>query len=269
MNARRAFALPMVLMLVLVSSIMLGVMIERHVAQAMTVQRQIDTYGFGHVTRGIGEALDGWVKSNGQNAIADALDGDNLAFSLETAGGETVRIHLQDGQGLALADLAGFGGDTLATGRGILRSLRESEGENASRFVRGDGPLAVSVNSAPPQVLRAVLDSVLETESNGVVSEILSRRGGTGMTADELTQLLGEAPEITPDVRPRVSALLTANPVLWRVTAYSARRATGIRGNTYQAWVLITRTAPVAAGDRASALQRNVSIFDWELVEER
>lgn len=256
----------MAIMLVLAGGVIVAMMLERHTAQLLTNQRQIESYQIAHATRGIGEAIDAWVRSNGANPIADALDRDAKAFDLTTPDGQVLHIYLEDGQGAALADLSGLSGDTLDLGRDIIRRLVEDQRRNAERFVRNDGPLAVSVNAAPEEVLRAVARaSGAEEGASAVVGDLLGARGAGLIDGPALQRLIAEcqAPEAC---KPRLMSLLTANPAVWRVRAHLERRATGQDVVTYRAWALITRTATVAAGDRNSSIDRPVSIFGWEKV---
>lgn len=274
MRARpRGFALPMVIMLVLVAGVMIAVMLERNIAQWLTTQRQYESYTFGHATRGIGEAVDAWIRTNGPNPIADALDPDGRAFDLVTDGGRTLHVYLYDGQGLALADLSGLRTEAHASGMKILSALRAAQGAEAARFTRREGPLAVSVNAAPPEVITAVVDSVLEGQgTKDVVAELLSRRGGSGdrvLDNEGLNRTIADTP-VDEDRKARLAALLTASPVLWRVEAESESGATGVRGDRYRAWAVISRvSASTPAADRGMAVQRAVSVFGWEKVLDR
>jgi hypothetical protein len=270
---RRGFALPLVILLALVGGIMVAVMIDRQVAQALTTQRQYESYQFAHATRGVGEAIDAWIRSNQGKPIADALDVDGWAFDLAAQGGGAVKVFLFDGQGLALADLSGLRGEVADSGFEILRALRELHPAEASRLIRREGPLAVSVNAAPPQVLEAVVDSVLVGQgTRDVVAEIAAQRGGTRVIDDEkLARIIGDS-TAPAELKSRLSGLLTASPILWRVEAQAFSRATGTRGPRYRAWAVISRVPQRAAAgtaDRGSSVQRTVSVFGWERLEDR
>lgn len=264
----RAFALPIVLILGVVCSVMLAYMLQRQASQTGATQRELDAYAFAHATRGLGDTLDAWTKYHPRTPIAELIAEDGLAFNLAIERGQAVSIRLADGQGLALANLTGLSPDNVRVGREILLKLRKDMKDNAPRFVREDGPLAVSVNTAPPEVLSAVLQAITGDESGeGLVTDLLSRREAEGLIASDALQAAIDQSELSPEHKNRAKALLTASPALWRVIATTSWANNRGLGATYRAWAIITRGAAVAAGDRAAALQRSVAIFGWERVE--
>jgi hypothetical protein len=263
---RRAFALLLVLLLVLVSGVMIAVMVQRHAAQVRSTRRELDAYAFAHATRGMGDALDAWIKYQGRGSIAEALDSDGNAFAFTTEDGQRLTIALVDGQGLALSNLAGLSPDNMRLGREILRRLWEIMGEQAPLFARNDGPLAISVNSAPPEVLTAVLRAITGNDSaEGLVADLLSRRQAEGLIDQSMLVSMIDGSELAPDHKNRAKALLTASPALWRVEASLSRG--GLEIGRYRAWAIISRGSTVSQGDRATAVQRSLSIFGWERVQ--
>lgn len=262
--------MPMAVMVVLVLTTLLSVMLERHVAQLLASRRQLDAYAFGQTTRGISEALEAWIDNNGNNPIAAALDADGLAFSLSTDDGQVVRMYLSDGQGLALSELSGLSGDTLKLGYEVIDRLVKTQHSKARQLVRRDGPLAVSVNSAPKEVLQAVIEAAdIEGVSGDLLSTLLDLRAAQGpLTPEDLTQAIQAAvPEGAS--RSQLSAMLTANPALWRVRVFTEAGGPGRVMSGYRAYALITRTAAPGVGDRASAIDRHTAIFGWEPIEDR
>ena len=266
-RARRGFAMPMAIMVVLVLTTMLSMMLERHIGQILSNRRQLDAYAFGQATRGISEALDAWIRSNGNNPIAGALDSEGLAFTLSTDGGQVVKVYLRDGQGQALADLAGLGGDTLQLGYDVVDHLVREERENAQTVMRREGPVGIR---APRAGLKGAIGAAEgEGGGGGLRGTLLSMRSSQGgLTPEELTQVIQDEVEDGAS-RVQISALLTANPALWRVEITSEARVTGQVDSRYRAWSLITRTAAPGQGDRASSIERPTSIFGWERVVER
>jgi hypothetical protein len=265
----RAFALPVALLLVVISAIMLTVMLERQGSHAFTVQKELEIYTFHHLTRGIGEGVEAWIRSNGSNELSGALEPDGHAFDLEVEGGQVVRIYFQEAQGTVLTDFAGLSGQSLELAAGAVDQLRRNEGEQARTLLRREGPVAVSVLTATPEVLRAVIQSVTdEIRATALTREILRGREEGTLDATALTQAYEKA-EVKPEDRPKLSGLLTAQPVLWKVIAEADAPA-----GVYPPRPMIRYggLAVVHAGhgrDRSSPLQRNSSIVSWENLSDR
>ncbi|MCX5688663.1 MAG: hypothetical protein NTV94_02525, partial [Planctomycetota bacterium] len=93
LHHRRGMALPVVLLLVLVSGIVISVMMERHVVQALTVQRELQQYAFHHTSKGVQEAIEAWLRqTNATRNMAEAIEADGHAFDLTLDGGSSVRV---------------------------------------------------------------------------------------------------------------------------------------------------------------------------------
>jgi hypothetical protein len=269
-HARAGFALPMVLLLVLVSGIILAVMMERQTMQTLMVQREMDTYRFHHISRGIQEAVEAWIRSNGTNDIAGALDEEGHAFDLQVEGSKThsdvVHISFSEAQGPILADFSGLSGDALDAARAVVEKLQEEQGANAYRFVRREGPVAVSVNSAPDEVLKAVLASVLDMQQvNSMLSEIKHAKENGLIDVQTLGGLYDNA-YVDAQTRPKIQGLLTAQPVLWQVVAESEPP----RGVFPPVHALRYGGLAIIGGmSKTNTLQRTSSFVSWENLGDR
>ncbi len=266
---RRGFAMAIVLMLLMVSGVILAFMFDRQGTQSLAVKREMDSYVFHHVSRGIQEAVEAWIRSNGNNPIATALTEDGLAFSLIVDGGQVVDVYFKDGQGTALADFAGLTGEPLDNAVDIIHNLRTRHGRNAARFIRREGPVAISVNEAPDEVLEAVIGSVLDRlATNSLIREIKEAREQDIMSRDALDQAIRRA-EVPAASLSKIQALLAPEPVLWQVVA-EARPPGGVGPSParYGGLALVT---PTAAGGRnkSAALQRSSSMISWENLTDR
>lgn len=260
----------MVLLLVLVSGIILAVMMERQSMQSLTVQREMDTYRFHHISRGIQEAVEAWIRSNGTNDVAGALDEEGRAFDLEVEGSKThsdvVHISFYEAQGSILADFSGLSGDALDAARAVVEKLREDQGANAYRFVRREGPVAVSVNSAPDEVLKAVLASVLDMQQvNSMLSEIKHAKENGLIDAQTLGGLYDNA-YVDAQTRPKIQGLLTAQPVLWQVVAES-EPPRGVFPPPHG--VRYGGLAIIGGMSKSNTLQRSSSFVSWENLGDR
>jgi hypothetical protein len=259
----------MVLILVLVSGVVLAVMLERQSMQSLTIQRELDSYQFHHISRGMQEAIEAWIRSNGNSDIAQALDNDGKAFDLEVEGGAVVHIFFYEGQGTVLADFAGLSGDVLDTAREVLMHLRENVGNaKAMDLVRRDGPVSVSVNTATDEVLRAVIGTVLDrVGTDTLIQAIKKARVDQLIDAQGLNNLYDIA-DVAADVRPRVSGLLTAQPVVWQVVA-EAPAPVGSKSGPIRYGGLALIAGANVTRDKSGSLQRNSSIVSWENLGDR
>jgi hypothetical protein len=265
----------MVLLLVLVSGIILAVMLERQAFQSLTVQRELDSYRFHHIARGVQEAVEAWIRSNTGSDISGALDSDGHAFDLEVQGSsaqrEVVHIYFYEAQGQVLADFSGLSGDSLETARSIVQRLKDEQGSKAADFVRREGPVAISLLTAPPEVMHAVFSSVLDLQqTNSLIGEVQrARNEGTSLDQQALTGLLDNA-GIDAQTRPKLQGLITVQPVLWQVVAESnvpAGAPAGTNPPRYGGLAIIA--GPSAARDKAASVQRTTSFVSWENLSDR
>lgn len=220
LSHRRAFTLPMVVMVLLIVGMLLALLAQRMVDQALAARRQTDTYVFHHVSLGIQEAVEAWVDSNGKRPLAESLGPDGAAFDLIVEGGQRVHVRFRDAQGTALGELSGLRENQAALAAGIMVSLAEALGpQRAGEFIRSDGPIAISATSAPQPVLLAVVTSVTGGDgAAGLVEQIMRARETTTMSEEDLTGMI-DAAGFQPDQSNAIRQLLTATPQLWEVIA--------------------------------------------------
>jgi hypothetical protein len=266
---RRAFAMVIVLMLLAVSGVVIAYMLDRQNAQSRTVAREMESYTFHHISRGIQEAVEAWIRGNGNNSIVPALEEDGHAFDLMVEGGQTVEVYFQDAQGAVLADFAGLTGDNLDMAIDILIELRRSESRRAAEFVRREGPVAISVNTAPEPVLSAVITTVLDPLlASSLTREILAARAGAEpVDRAKLEQIFRDV-EVPGASIPKLQSLLAVEPVLWQVIA-QVKTPEGVwpppRGQIrYGGLAIIGTAGGTAARNRSGDLQRSSSMISWE-----
>jgi hypothetical protein len=209
----------MVVMVLLIVGMLLVLLTQRMVDQALASKRQTDAYIFHHVSLGIQEAVEAWVDSNGRRPLIESLGPDGEAFELVVEGGQRVNVRFRDAQGLALGELAGLRENQAGLAAGVMVSLATAIGpEPAGKLIRSDGPISVSVGSAPEPVLMAVVSSVVESGAGDLVGELLRARETTILTEEELTGLIDSA-GLEPEQANALRQLLTATPQLWEVVA--------------------------------------------------
>lgn len=243
---RRAFALPMVVLLALVATLGIGVMLERASQAMLATQREIQVYRRHHDTLGMKEMVNRWLGSN-QSRLAERLGDDGLAFRLELPGGEEVHVYFAPGQGQALTSLDLLGGDRNLQARQLARIIaameqeaRQSGGDvilaaedpalidiegDTTRFhfspglSRPFGPVEVDVNTAPFDVLTTIARvGIIEGSPDAFVAELVSAREDHDLTEVDVRAASSSA-QLTDGDQATVRTMLTTNATLWRVVA--------------------------------------------------
>lgn len=214
--SRRAFALPLVVLLSVSATLMAAVMLDRVTTQTLTVQRTLDRYRAFHQERGVREMINFWLNNTPSRRAADTLDPDGRAFDLQLADGSLVSIFMFDGQGAMLSDLSGLAeadrqlaAQMLAQLRTLPAAVPDSE--------RAYGPVAISANTAAPAVLRAAAVSIAGTDPGGAFANaLLEARASKPLTNQNFNEAASKA-EIAGEVRGRLARAITTEPGLWRV----------------------------------------------------
>lgn len=237
----------MVLLLVLVSSILIAMMLDRQSGQNLIVEKQLDAYQAHHVGRGFREAIEAWLTTNKTSGLlSDSLDADGHAFDLVVDSGRTggaaggsgqgVRVSMFDAQGAILIDLTGLSAQGRELGQAIIERFRQDfareRPERIAAMIRREGPLAISASSAPPEILRVVADAVMvgtEGAASGkgddLMKEILRAREAGALDTTALNDVFTRA-NLPPDARTRASLAFVPQASLWRIEAEVVKRRT-------------------------------------------
>lgn len=299
----RGFALPLAVMLVAVGSVLIAILIERKSAQTVMSFRQLDQYTSHHVSRGIQEGVEAWLRSMGGRDVEEALEPDGHAFDLiigET-GSQVVRISFEEAQGTILSELSGVTGDAQEMSARAIDRLYEEEGPGCVRHMRKAGPAAVSLYTASDDVLRALFSPVLETRQvSSLISEIKKARaatpapgtasvgtggaavsGAAGATAAGAGRSAGEglraadavnailvAAEVPEELRGKVGSVITGAPTLYRIRAESGSPVGGSEPVVYEGLVVVRSGGAGGAGalDTGGGPRRPSMVLSWERV---
>jgi hypothetical protein len=227
---RRAFALPLVLLLALIVSLAGAVLLDMQTDTTRSVNRHVKVYRDHHLATGMRELLDQWLMTGGP--IRERLGEDGEAFRLELPQGREIRVYLEDAQGTALRALSTVDGPIGRFAERIVRCLEPiaqdqapGQGRRVSSeagLFRVHGPVQISVNSASQTVLDAVAEA--SGDPGGVarvLREIRARvnraRHEGGISKEDLASAIAES-SLAPPHRRELTAILTAEPVLYRMT---------------------------------------------------
>ncbi len=279
-SSRRGYALPLVLLLALVASVVMAMVLDRQRTQTLSQKRQLNHYRDDHFAKGLQETIDAWMKSVAARPLAELLAEDGHALDMDLAGGVTLRLYAFDGQGSILTEIMGLTGEARVNAAGLVNALSQLPPElrNASSgFERGRlteltrrfGPLAISVNSAPEAVLNAAIRYASGDKSAGdKVMSLINARSEKVLAAPDLSDWLAKL-DMETNQRSTLSRLLTTQPSLYRLEARLYRTSDNLDG---------ARPAAIYAGytligsrnsqrDRTSnQTTRLTSIFDWHRV---
>lgn len=218
-NARRAFALPLVVLLAFVASLSLVLILERRVVSQRTVQRQIQAYTGHHRAAGVKECVSRWLSTTrvrGQESLSET----GHAFRMALPTGEGIDVRFEDGQGTALTDETNLTGDRRYIVRTMREYLQQLPPELTHRVFRGVGPVEISLRSAPAIVIDALVFSIVDDPNRRqrAVEAILSRRNAGLLTRDELPRALSDA-GLEEEERDLMLSMLVEAPTLWHVVA--------------------------------------------------
>jgi hypothetical protein len=258
----------MVVAIVVIATILISAVLGRHSGQSLLFQRHIDGYLEHHAFKGLEESITAWLNGNGSGSVLDALDESGRAFDLQLPGGESITVSMTDAQGLALARFSGIGDSDLDDAASVIDRLRLGAGQRASQLIRTEGPLAVSIRSAPRDVLRAVCRSVLNAgEADALVRELMalqdSARDLGTLEPDALNNAFSSA-GVDGEDRARLSRLLTHEPALFNVRVDLYRNDSGLPVVTYRATCLAGGSRVAQRG--TGGITRSSAFLGWQRV---
>jgi hypothetical protein len=216
----RGFALPIVLVLALVTGILAAVVLERQSYQRRAVSRQLAAYQDTHFERGVREVVSQWTDTLTGQPIEKLLDEDGHALDIERPDGSVVSIYLFDGQGTALSEPSGLVEQDVKDAAGVLERLTERLGrrrllESGAEFVRPVGPARVCAASAPREVLEAIASYAKGGKSGTRFADSLmdARKDDDVSEADLNTAF--SAGDLSTEERAIAKRLLVVSPELW------------------------------------------------------
>jgi hypothetical protein len=280
-HARRGYALPLVLLLALVASVVMAMVLDRQRTQTLSQKRQMDHYRDDHFAKGMQEAIDAWMKSVAARPFNELLGPDGHALDMDLAGGVTLRLYAFDGQGSILTEIMGLTGEARVDAANLISELSQLPPElraTLTGFQRGRltemtrryGPLQISVNSAPEPVLHAAVRYAFGgSKSADAVNAIVEARSEKVLTAPDLSDVIAK---LKGEINERsvMTRLLTTQPVLYRLEARlyrSGASADAAPAAIYAGYTMISGRS--SQRDRTgSQTTRLTSIFDWHRVPE-
>lgn len=224
---RRAFIMPLVLMLTMALTLTAAFILQRQSNQSLVVRRQFGQYESHHATRGIADVIDAWMSGGGRyRSFRDRLDADGRilditipdGLSASSQGGDILRLFVKDAQGTLLADFSGLTGQTLRDARDSLDALKTEAPAEWTRFTRPLGPVTISLTEAPREVLSAVVQGVTGSIHDGqaFVTSVLKARDEGPIDAQALNQCILDA-DLTPELQAKLTRAVTSETTFWNL----------------------------------------------------
>jgi hypothetical protein len=131
---RRAFIMPLVLMLTMVLTLTAAFVLQRQGSQSMIQRRHMAQYESHHTTRGVADVIEAWLTGGGRyKSFRDRIDGDGKilditvpdGLSVKSQGSDVLRISVKDAQGTLLSDFSGLTGQSFLDSKAALDALRK------------------------------------------------------------------------------------------------------------------------------------------------
>lgn len=269
-DGRGGFVLPIVILLIVMVGSVTAIMLQRHVARAKTVERQLRAYQEHHGARSLQAVVEAWLKSPGAqpDEIGSMLEPDGLALSVNPGDGTTIKVYLFPGQDTMLTRLGGLRAEDRAAGElsiQILRGLIRNQ-DDFERNTRAAGPAPVDVNSASPEVVMAIVQGVLSDSFGARQYELAlldAAAQSGGVTLQTMSTIATET-GIEAEQRSTLSRFLTVSPDLWRfrIDMYGSPMYGSPLLSRYRGLLLLG----AGAGTGGSSFEQPPPFLSWESV---
>jgi len=229
---RDGFVLPVVILLIVMLGATASIMLERHVARAKTVQRQYDAYQEHHGVRSLQTVIEAWRKTPTAQPrqLADMLEDDGRAFTVEPGDNTRIEVYLFPGQGTFIRRIGGLRPSDRDAAERIIRVLSsrvESQAE-LDDHLRDAGPMEVDANMADPLLLESIVVGTIGEgpEARQYARALVDARlSGEAIGLQTLSNIATES-GIDQDQRSLINRFLTVSPEVWRFRVDV--RATGV-----------------------------------------
>jgi hypothetical protein len=261
----RGFAMPIVIILALVVTIMAAVMLERQGAQRLSVQRQLNLYRDHHFQRGVREVAGAWTDSLGGQPIDKMIDTDGHALDIELADGGHLSVYLFDAQGSTRSDPRGLNEEEKADAGGVYEQvLAISDGKPNAMWFRPVGPVKICVASAPREILEAVANYASDGGRAGkrFADELIDTRERQDLTQADI-QTACSAAGLNAEQIQVLNRLVVLKAELWAmvIDVYEAGRSSNSPVARYMG-----RFVPPGAqsGGPGTSLQTLGKFLTWE-----
>ncbi len=226
-RTRRAFALPLILLIGLIAGASMSILLMRAGAAARASQAQIDGYRQHHTQAGLRVMSEVWAQffkrvpeREGPGAV--------LGYDVVLSDGPRMEVRFIDAQGslrLEAADLPVDKAALLNDASKRVRATRAIGGAGGGqRLIRNRGPSRVSLNAAPTEVLE-VLAEAAGGSGAGFSSAVMNKRAMGYIQPSDVRAMITASGLSGPEAD-RLEQSVTASTQLWVLIA-TIRSANG------------------------------------------
>lgn len=265
-TSRRAFALPMVVLVMVVVGLTVSVSLSRFSAQAKIVERQIRAYHEHHAGRGLQEAIGAWLRQQNGRDLFDVLDPiTGHAMDIVLDDGSIVSVYLRDGQGTALSNLTGRTDAEISDGAAVLRQLALNVSQKQYMdMTRAFGPLAISAASAEELLVTNTCNAIMDGNGSTLADGILELRQQNGrLTRVDMTTISTNA-GLSSEQRAMVQRLFATDIELWGVVVEVRAGSGAMRGRLVSRYGGITRIRLNSGRRNNSNLMELGAFLTWK-----
>jgi len=244
-TSAHAFALPIVLVLVVVVGLMSAIMLERQSAQRHTTQRQLGWYQEHHARLGLQEAIEAWIKALPSSLdLGAVLPPDGHFLDLKLRGGNLAVVSLLERQNAVLIDLAAVGTVSFDDAAAVIQSCDAVFGpDGPPDGYRSVGPVALSAHTASPELIEVAAQAITQDAAiaKAFASSLIADREANGgrSSANAIGYAIADA-SAEPDVRSRLSRMFTVRPTLYYATVELRSSTVGPAAARYGGYFVIS-----------------------------
>ncbi|HYC99675.1 MAG TPA: hypothetical protein VEB22_00480, partial [Phycisphaerales bacterium] len=215
--SRRAFVLPLVMILALVAGVAMVILFTRRGTALTFANRQSDNYVAHHFQSGLRDTVT-VVLQVSRRARDSKLAGGMLAFDMALEDGLILKVRMLDAEGSVVASADPKDSIRLNVLRAAALRLLE-QGLTDERYIRASGPARVSLHGAPRPVLAALAEAVDPScDADAFATAVVEAREQADITAQQFRSILGEA-RVKSENTELFEAMISLEPQLWWVQA--------------------------------------------------
>ena len=263
---RRGYALVLVTLLTMVSSMAVAVILQRHAAVRRSVVRQVEQTRQRHIERGLREIISGWLRTVRGESVAERLGPDGHALDILLPEGRIVSVSMRDAQGAVLAGFDALPEEDYPSAVSLYEGFASRIGPtDLERMTRLAGPMKISVATAPPEAVEAAVEAALGPQRAPDIAAEIREAVATGPVTDSsLRNQTLQAAGVPPADRSTLLRLITAEPELWEL---DIQITGGAERGRYRAQVVIPRRQSAARDGSVMSFSPLGPFLLWEPVE--